>query len=77
MNKKHYTMMSRATRNKIAIAFNHRGAKVHFNYGIKMADEELAERTGEKEELVDIRYGVIAYEDLVRDLCHWETLMVS
>jgi translocator assembly and maintenance protein 41 len=77
MNKKHYTMMSRSTRNKIVTYFQMKGAKVHFNYGLKFVDEDLAERTGAKEEQVSVRYGVIGYEDLVRDLCHWETLLVA
>jgi hypothetical protein len=25
----------------------------------------------------DVRYGVIQYEDVVRDLNHWETMLVS
>jgi Phosphatidate cytidylyltransferase, mitochondrial len=42
MNKVHYTMMNRATKNYIVTYFQNKGAKVHFNYGIKMIDEELA-----------------------------------
>ena len=76
-NKPHYTMMNRATRNRVLNYFQSRGAKVHFNYGIKMVDEELAEQTGEPQEVVDVRYGVISYENLARDLEHWETMLVS
>ena len=70
LNSKHYTVMARATRNKIVTYFQGKGAKVHFNYGLKFQDEDLGTE-------VDVRYGVIAYDDLVRDLRHWETLMVS
>jgi len=42
MNKSHYTMMNRATRNSVLNYFQGKGAKVHFNYGIKMEDEELS-----------------------------------
>jgi hypothetical protein len=45
-NKSHYTMMNRATKNRVLTYFQTKGAKVHFNYGIKMLDEDLAEQTG-------------------------------
>ena len=51
-NKEHYTMMNRTTRNVVLNYFQSKGAKVHFNYGIKMVDEDLAEKTGNGEELV-------------------------
>jgi hypothetical protein len=51
-NKEHYTMMNRATKNYIVNYFQDKGAKVHFNYGIKMIDEELAQQTGEQEEVI-------------------------
>lgn len=76
-NKAHYTLMNRATRNRVLNYFQTKGAKVHFNYGIKMLDEELTQQTGETQEFVDVRYGVISYENLVRDLSLWETMLVS
>lgn len=45
-------MMNRATKNYIVNYFQNKGAKVHFNYGIKMIDEELAKQTGEPEEVI-------------------------
>ncbi len=42
-----------------------------------MVDEDLAQQTGKPEEMVDVRYGVIQYDDIVRDLKHWETMLVS
>ena len=77
MNKEHYTMMNRLTKNYGVTYFQNRGAKVHFNYGIKMIDEELSQQTGEAEEIIDVRYGVIQTDDLVRDLENWETMLVS
>lgn len=50
-NKKHYTMMNRATRNRVLNYFQLKGAKVHFNY-IKMEDPELSAQTGDKELIV-------------------------
>ena len=41
-------MMNRATKNFFVNYCHTRGAKVHFNYGIKFEDEELAQQTGEK-----------------------------
>jgi hypothetical protein len=45
-------MMNRATKNFVVNYFQNKGAKVHFNYGIKMIDEELAQQTGEPEEVI-------------------------
>jgi hypothetical protein len=42
-----------------------------------MIDEELSQQTGEAEEIIDVRYGVIQTDDLVRDLENWETMLVS
>lgn len=44
--------MNRATRSIVLNYFQSKGAKVHFNYGIKMTDEDLAEQTGQPEEFV-------------------------
>ena len=41
MNSKHYTMMNRMTKNKVANYFQNRGAKVHFNH-MKIEDPELS-----------------------------------
>ena len=51
-NKEHYTRMNRVTKNFIVNFFQTKGAKVHFNYGIKMIDEELGQQTGEVEEVI-------------------------
>lgn len=44
--------MNRATKNKVLNYFQTKGAKVHFNYGIQMVDEDLAGMTGKPQELV-------------------------
>jgi Phosphatidate cytidylyltransferase, mitochondrial len=51
-NKAHYTMLNRTTKNLVLNYFQSKGAKVHFNYGIKMEDEELSEQTGKPNEVV-------------------------
>lgn len=51
MNKTHYTVMNRMTKNKIVHYFQNKGAKVHFNY-MKVEDPELSEQTGDKEMIV-------------------------
>ena len=51
MNKGHYTMMNRATKNRVLNYFQNKGAKVHFNY-MKVEDPELSEQTGSKEMIV-------------------------
>jgi hypothetical protein len=40
-------MMNRATKNTVLKYFQSKGAKVHFNYGIQMVDEDLAQQTGQ------------------------------
>eukprot|EP00347_Sterkiella_histriomuscorum_P021408 403334078 len=75
LNKKHYTYMNRATKNRVLNYFQNKGAKVHFNT-IKIEDTEVIDQTG-KLEYLNLRYGVIQYEDLVRDLSYWETMLVS
>jgi hypothetical protein len=58
MNKSHYTLMNRATRTRVVNFFQSRGAKVHFNYGITMEDEDLASQTGTDVEQVVRRIDV-------------------
>ncbi len=56
MNKKHYTMMNRMTRNKMVLYFQNKGGKVHFN-NMKVIDPELSEETGNQEKTV--RFSVL------------------
>ena len=61
MNKHHYTMANRMTKNKVANYFQTKGAKVHFNY-MKFEDPELSAQTGKKEMVVSIyRYMLTVY----------------
>lgn len=52
MNKKHYTVMNRATRNKVLNYFQNKGAKVHFN-SMKIEDPELSQHSGKPENIVN------------------------
>ncbi|CDW91227.1 UNKNOWN [Stylonychia lemnae] len=76
INKSHYTMMNRATKNKVLYYFQNKGAKVHFNY-MKIQDPDVQDQKESKENMIDMRYGVIQYDDLIRDLEFWETMLVS
>ena len=55
MNKKHYTFMNVATKNRVANYFNNKGAKVHFNH-MKIEDPELSAQTGKKELVVGLSW---------------------
>jgi len=45
LNKKHYTVMNRMTRNKLVHYFQDKGSKVHFNT-MKVRDPELSSHYG-------------------------------
>jgi len=40
LNKPHYTMMNRATKNRILYYFQNKGAKVHFN-NMRIPDPDM------------------------------------
>lgn len=40
-------------------------------------DQTLPRQADGKPQLVNIRYGIIELDDMLRDLEHWETLLVS
>lgn len=67
-NKKHYTYMARFTRMRVVNYAQSKAAQVHFNACSVDHPEEGK---------LNIRYGVINYDDLTRDLQHWETLLGS
>lgn len=48
---------------------------MHFNF--RKFKPRLAELPDEEKKEISLRYGVIEYSDLVRDLRTWETLMSS
>ena len=76
MNKNHYTYMNRATKCHITHKMHKWTAKVHFNE-IEMQSDMIEQVSQGKNSSIKVRYGVISYDDLLRDLKHWETLMVS
>ena len=80
MNKNHYTYMAQFTQCRVVNYFQEHGAKAHFNYmTIKDQDliNKLVGKDFEQRDRIQIRYGVIALDDMLRDLQHWETLLVS
>lgn len=36
---------------------------------------DLAELSNGEHKLINVRYGVVAYNDMLRDLSHWESLI--
>lgn len=45
LNRKHYTVMNRMTKNKALHYFQNKGAKVHFNF-MRIEDQEHTQQTG-------------------------------
>jgi hypothetical protein len=77
MNKNHYTYMARMTHGKVVYLAQERAARIHFNHMSLKDMAELTDEAHDPDKLVNFRYGVIELEDMLRDLQHWETLMVS
>mmetsp|Transcript_43497 Transcript_43497/g.31316 ORF Transcript_43497/g.31316 Transcript_43497/m.31316 type:complete len:101 (+) Transcript_43497:135-437(+) len=75
MNKDHYTLMARFTKAKVVNYFSTKGARVHFNT-MKIEDPEMTEMTS-KPQFINVRYGVVEFDDLKRDLQFWETCLAS
>ena len=49
---------------------------MHFNH-CKIDMSKLELDSDDEQESVNIRYGIIQIEDMMRDLQHWETLLSS
>lgn len=64
INKKHYPLIAKYTSYKLVTYFQKKGAKIHFNY-CTTAEGNL------------LRYGVVGWEDFIKDLDFWKTLTVS
>lgn len=80
-NKKHYTYFVRSTYGFAVHWIQDMAARMHFNH-VKLNTSEHTDclRHETEEECpkeINIRYGVIALDDMVRDLHHWETLLTS
>ena len=67
INKKHYTYMARVTQMRAVNFFQSKAARVHFN------PCEIEHPDGK----IKARYGVLAYDDLLRDLSQWESMLAS
>ena len=55
--------MARLTKGRVVCYYQDKGARVHFN------DKKIDD--------INLKYGVIQYDDVVRDLRYWETLLSS
>ena len=75
-NRQDYTYLARLTKARPVYWFNQRAAKVHFNEQ-QVECPYLDELTVGQSKDVKLRYGVVAYEDLKRDLKYWESLISS
>lgn len=68
-NKTDYTYLARMTHGLPVTFFQTRGARVHFNHTtLSLPDSK---------EQIKIRYGVVEYADMIRDMQHWETMVTS
>lgn len=76
MNKKHYTYMARMTHGRVVTYAQNYAAKIHFN-NMSIEDSSLPLLANGQSQKVNIRYGIIEMDDMMRDLEHWETLLVS
>jgi hypothetical protein len=76
MNKHHYTYMARMTHGKVVFYAQNYAARIHFNY-MTLDDKSLPLLPNGDTQKVNFRYGIIELDDVMRDLEHWETLLVS
>ena len=67
MNKQHYTYMARITHLKVINALQKYGARMHFNF-CNLDAKQLEWESDDEQESVQIRYGIIQTEDMMRDL---------
>ncbi len=68
--------MARLTKASVVTYFQSKGAKVHFNQKT-IEDPVWESMTENKQKEVSLRYGVVEYSELVKDLQTWETLLGS
>lgn len=68
-NKTDYTYLARMTHGLPVTFFQTKGARVHFNH----TQLELPQ----SKEQIKIRYGVVEYADMLRDMRNWETMVPS
>jgi hypothetical protein len=68
--------MARFTHGKVVNFAQKYAARVHFNY-TALEDQTLPRLPDGQFQKVNIRYGIIELDDMLRDLETWETLLVS
>lgn len=76
LNRNDYTYMARLTHGKVVTFFQDKGARVHFNYKV-FNDPALQHLTNGSKSQISLRYGIVQYDDMIRDLKYWETLLSS
>ena len=68
--------MARVTKGRVVCYFQDKGARVHFNEK-KIDDAELEKTSEGVNKHLKLRYGIVEYNDMLRDMNHWETLISS
>jgi len=64
------------TKGKIVTFFQNKGARVHFNHTSLECPTLTKLNKGDKS-MINLRYGIVEFDDMVRDLKYWETLLAS
>ena len=75
-NKEDYTYLARFTKATPVWWLQRYGARVHFQNKEIECPELTAQSQGNVKK-VNLRYGIVAYNDMLRDLTHWESLISS
>ena len=74
MNRENYTYLARITKGYPVWFSQKYGARVHFNH---MTLECPIQSEMSDNKLITLRYGVVEYNDMLRDLKYWEALVAS
>ena len=64
------------TKGKIVTFFQNKGARVHFNH-TSLECPTLTKLTKGDKNMINLRYGIVEFDDMVRDLKYWATLLAS
>lgn len=74
-NRDDYTYLARIAKPILWNAQKY-GTRCHFNH-MTIEDSQLEEVSQGSKKEVNLRYGIVEYDDMIRDLEHWETLLTS
>lgn len=79
VNKTDYSLIARLTKGYAVTYFQTKGAKVHFNFKefYPLVENPDLPREQWKQTPIQLRYGIVEYSDMIRDLRTWETLLTS